>query len=81
MPNDTAAQRSIDLTQILARPPRVVVADDDWLNRDLLKMYLTEAGCEVYDYADGQAAAVYGQYPPLVKRSRAQGQIWRCWIS
>jgi hypothetical protein len=29
-------------------------------------------------YADGQAAAIYGQYPPLVNVARAPGQ-WQCY--
>lgn len=43
-----------ELLGIFGRPPRVLVADDDWLNRDLLKAYLTASGCEVTTAADGQ---------------------------
>jgi adenylate cyclase len=43
-----------ELVGIFGRPPRILVADDDWLNRDLLKAYLTASGCEVTTAADGQ---------------------------
>lgn len=46
----------MDLTGILGRPPRILVADDDWLNRDLLQTYLTASGCEVLTASDGRAA-------------------------
>jgi adenylate cyclase len=46
----------MDLTSVLNRPPHVLIADDDWLNRDLLKAYLTASGCEVITAADGQSA-------------------------
>jgi class 3 adenylate cyclase len=46
----------MDLSDIFNRPPRILVADDDWLNRDLLKAYLTSSGCEVQTAADGEAA-------------------------
>jgi class 3 adenylate cyclase len=46
----------MDLSNIFNRPPRILVADDDWLNRDLLKAYLTSSGCEVQTAADGEAA-------------------------
>ncbi|MCJ7703744.1 MAG: response regulator [Anaerolineales bacterium] len=46
----------MDLKTELSRSPRIVVADDDWLNRDLLETYLTNAGCEVSSYADGVGA-------------------------
>jgi len=49
-------QKAFSLHDALPHPPRVVVADDDWLNRDLLETYLGEAGCEVTACADGQAA-------------------------
>ncbi|MGD2058544.1 MAG: adenylate/guanylate cyclase domain-containing protein [Anaerolineales bacterium] len=48
--------RQIDLTNIFERPPKILVADDDWLNRDLLKTYLTSSGCDVVTAADGRAA-------------------------
>ena len=37
----------MNLTTIFDRPPRILVADDDWLNRDLLQAYLNSSGCEV----------------------------------
>ena len=46
----------MDLTDIFSRPPRILVADDDWLNRDLLQAYLIASGCEVVTAADGQTA-------------------------
>jgi len=46
----------MDLTPIFNRPPRILVADDDWLNRDLLQAYLKASGCEVDTAADGLAA-------------------------
>jgi len=46
----------MDLNDIFNRPPRVLVADDDWLNRDLLKAYLTSSGCDVVTAVDGKAA-------------------------
>jgi adenylate cyclase len=46
----------MDLSQILGRPPRILIADDDWLNRDLLRTYLVTAGCQVTIAPDGQTA-------------------------
>jgi adenylate cyclase len=46
----------MDLNDIFGRPPRILVADDDWLNRDLLQAYLIASGCEVVTAADGQTA-------------------------
>jgi adenylate cyclase len=46
----------MDLTTIFNRPPRILVADDDWLNRDLLRTYLASSGCEVITASDGQTA-------------------------
>jgi class 3 adenylate cyclase len=46
----------MDLTSILGRPPRILVADDDWLNRDLLQTYLTSSGAEVLTATDGWSA-------------------------
>ena len=46
----------MDLTTIFNRPPLILIADDDWLNRDLLKTYLTSSGCEVMVAIDGQMA-------------------------
>lgn len=39
-----------------AHQPRVMVVDDDWLNRELLEAYLTDAGCEVVSALDGNKA-------------------------
>lgn len=47
---------SFSLREVLHHQPRVLVADDDWLNRDLLQTYLTAAGCEVIAFSDGQSA-------------------------
>jgi adenylate cyclase len=46
----------MDLTTVFNRGPRILVVDDDWLNRDLLRAYLTSSGAEVATAADGQAA-------------------------
>ncbi len=46
----------MDLTEIFGRPPRILIADDDWLNRDLLQTYLTTSGCEVVTASEGEAA-------------------------
>jgi class 3 adenylate cyclase len=58
----------VDLHNVLSRPPRIVIADDDWLNRDLLFTYLTAAGCEVQAFEDGVGAlkAVQETLPDLV---------------
>ncbi|MFP3855169.1 MAG: adenylate/guanylate cyclase domain-containing protein [Anaerolineales bacterium] len=50
------SRESIDLSRILDRPPRILIVDDDWLNRDLLKAYLTSSGGDVTTAADGQEA-------------------------
>jgi class 3 adenylate cyclase len=46
----------MELHTVLLRPPRIVIADDDWLNRDLLVTYLTAAGCEVQAFENGVGA-------------------------
>jgi len=46
----------MDLQTVLNRAPVVVVADDDWLNRDLLETFLVNAGCEVTALKDGTQA-------------------------
>ena len=46
----------MDLTSVFNRGPRILVVDDDWLNRDLLRAYLTSSGAEVATAADGQVA-------------------------
>jgi class 3 adenylate cyclase len=47
---------AMDLSAAFGRQPRILVADDDWLNRDLLQAYLTTSGCEVETAADGETA-------------------------
>jgi len=44
----------MDLSQELSRKPKIVIADDDWLNRDLLTNYLIAAGCEVDAFPNGE---------------------------
>lgn len=46
----------MDLRKAFPRIPQIIIADDDWLNRDLLKTYLVSAGCDVADFPDGQKA-------------------------
>lgn len=56
---------AIDLARILERPPHILIVDDDWLNRDLLKAYLTASGCEVLTAANGrEALQVASETPP-----------------
>jgi adenylate cyclase len=57
----------MDLHAELIHPPIILVADDDWLTRDLLKTHLVNAGCEVIDCADGAQAweTVRDQLPDL----------------
>ena len=50
------SKESIDLSRILERSPRILIVDDDWLNRDLLKAYLTSSGADIITAADGQEA-------------------------
>ncbi|KAA3642681.1 MAG: adenylate/guanylate cyclase domain-containing response regulator [Chloroflexi bacterium] len=58
-------RQSFFLGNELPHTPRVLVADDDWLNRDLLETYLKNAGCEVISCADGQEAwESYQRQPP-----------------
>ncbi len=52
----TGRNQTMDLSEIFNRPPRILVADDDWLNRDLLKAYLSTSGCEVTTAVDGREA-------------------------
>jgi adenylate cyclase len=54
----------MDLTQVFGRPPRIIVADDDWLNRDLLQAYLSQSGCEVVTAADGLTALELARADP-----------------
>ena len=46
----------MNLHEIFNRAPRILVADDDWLNRDLLEAFLSDSGCEVMKAADGDTA-------------------------
>ncbi len=46
----------MDLIGILNRSPRILIADDDWLNRDLLETYITSSGGEVVAVSDGLSA-------------------------
>jgi len=48
--------KMMDLTDVFNRPPRIMIADDDWLNRDLLKAYLASSGCDVMTAPDGHTA-------------------------
>lgn len=50
------SQDAVDLGKIFDRPPRILIVDDDWLNRDLLKAYLTASGCEVVTASNGEQA-------------------------
>jgi len=52
----TLQDAAMDLSSAFGRQPRILVADDDWLNRDLLQAYLTTSGCEVVTAADGETA-------------------------
>jgi class 3 adenylate cyclase len=55
----------IELTGVFNRAPRVLIADDDWLNRDLLEAYLVSSGCEVVTAADGVAGLDLARAAPL----------------
>jgi len=56
----------MDLTTILETPPRILIADDDFYTRDILRTYLENAGCEVVDFDNGGDArlAVLDGYEP-----------------
>ena len=54
----------MNLTEIFDRPPRILIADDDWLNRDLLKTYLVNSGCEVVTAPDGRSALELAMQTP-----------------
>ena len=56
---------AVELTGILGRAPRILVADDDWLNRDMLEAYLVGSGCEVVTAADGMTALEQARAAPL----------------
>ncbi|GMR10973.1 MAG: hypothetical protein BMS9Abin28_1797 [Anaerolineae bacterium] len=47
---------AMDLSSVFDRKPRILVADDDWLNRDLLQAYLTSSGCQVFTASNGEEA-------------------------
>jgi class 3 adenylate cyclase len=55
----------MDLTSVFGRPPRILVADDDWLNRDLLQAYLTTSCAQVFTAPDGVAALEIAHASPL----------------
>src|SRR6185436_12357915 len=50
------------------RKPKVLIADDDWLNRDLLENYLTRMGADVISTTDGSKAVelATGDPPDLI---------------
>lgn len=54
----------VDLRSVFNRPPRILIADDDWLNRDLLQTYLATSGCEVVTASDGEAALARARQTP-----------------
>ncbi len=58
----------MDLTQEYSRPPEILIADDDHFIRDLLETYLTDAGCNVSAFVNGEEAweAVQTINPDLV---------------
>ncbi len=58
----------MDLTLAFSRPPEILIADDDRFIRDLLGTYLTDAGCNVRAYVNGQDAweAIQEIHPDLV---------------
>ena len=58
----------MDLRTEFSRPPNIVIADDDWFIRDVLENYLSNAGCEVKAFSNGEQAwkAVREQRPDLV---------------
>ncbi len=45
--------------------PRILVVDDDWLNREMLEAYLTEAGCKALTAENGAAALEIAAREPL----------------
>ena len=56
---------AVELGGILGRAPRILVADDDWLNRDMLEAYLVGSGCEVVTAADGLTALEQARAAPI----------------
>ncbi|MBN1266210.1 MAG: response regulator [Anaerolineales bacterium] len=51
-----AESESMDLSHITGRKPCILIADDDWFNRDLLQTMLQNNGAEVLAAVDGQDA-------------------------
>ncbi|MBM3145682.1 MAG: response regulator [Chloroflexi bacterium] len=58
----------MDLRQEFFRPPDILIADDDRFIRDLLAMYLTDAGCNVRSCVNGAQAwdSIRERHPDLV---------------
>jgi len=58
----------MDLTLEFSRPPEILIADDDRFIRDLLETYLTDAGCNVRAFVNGEEAleAVQEKHPDLL---------------
>ncbi len=56
----------INLLTEFPQKPKVLVVDDDWLNRELIQAYLANAGCEVTALGDGLEAwqAIQAGYDP-----------------
>ncbi|MFQ5615538.1 MAG: adenylate/guanylate cyclase domain-containing protein [Anaerolineales bacterium] len=46
----------MDLRSEFPIPPKILIADDDWLNRDLLQTYLVSAGCKAESFPNGEQA-------------------------
>lgn len=46
----------MNLAGILEAPPKILVADDDYFTRDILRNYLENAGCQVVDFDNGGSA-------------------------
>ncbi len=54
-----------DLLSFQGQRPLVLVVDDDWMNREVLEAYLTDAGCDVLGAHDGASAlAAAAATPP-----------------
>ncbi|MBN2472807.1 MAG: response regulator [Anaerolineae bacterium] len=54
-----------DLLSFQGQRPLVLVVDDDWMNREVLEAYLTDAGCDVVGAHDGASAlAAAAASPP-----------------
>jgi class 3 adenylate cyclase len=46
----------MDLQAEFPQTPKIMIADDDWLNRELLQTYLANAGGEVFAFSNGAEA-------------------------